>query len=197
MAGSLMASTEILGATTASGPDNAAVLAFVFIFYAVVLGTSVLMIVSMWKVFEKANRPGWAAIIPIYNTYIMLEMCGRPAWWLILMLFPPVNFVILIILFLDLAKMFGQGVGFGIGLLFLPFIFFPILAFGSARYVGYAGGGFPVMPGYVYPQYGSYPPGTFPSGYVPPSYPAGGYPPPNPGDNPGGYPNTYPPPPRT
>jgi hypothetical protein len=124
MAGTLMASTAILGTATTLGPNNAGVIIFLVAFYAVVLGIGVLMIVSLWKIFEKANRPGWAAIIPIYNTYVMLEICGRPGWWLILMFIPFVSFVIAIILFMDLAKMFGQSGAFAIGLLFLPFIFF-------------------------------------------------------------------------
>jgi hypothetical protein len=96
----------------------------------------VLVIASLWKVFTKAGKPGWAAIIPIYNIYVLLQIVGRPWWWLLLMLIPFVNFIIAIIVYIDLAKSFGKGVGFGIGLLFLSFIFLPMLAFGDARYVG-------------------------------------------------------------
>jgi hypothetical protein len=97
---------------------------------------AVLLIASLWKVFTKAGKPGWAAIIPIYNIFVLLQIVGRPWWWLLLMLIPFVNFVIAIIIYIDLAKSFGKGVGFGIGLLFLSFIFFPILGFGDAQYVG-------------------------------------------------------------
>ena len=100
------------------------------------LAIVVALIAAMWKVFQKANQPGWGAIIPIYNTFLLLRIVGRPAWWFILLLVPFVNFVIAIILMLDLAKAFGKGTGFGIGLLFLSFIFIPILGFGDARYVG-------------------------------------------------------------
>lgn len=96
----------------------------------------VIIIASLWKVFTKAGKPGWAAIIPIYNIYVLLQIVGRPWWWLLLMLIPFVNFVIAIIVYIDLAKSFGKGVGFGLGLLFLSFIFFPILGFGDAQYVG-------------------------------------------------------------
>ena len=99
----------------------------------------VLMIVSMWKVFSKAGQPGWAAIIPIYNIYIMCKIAGRPGWWVLLMLIPLVNFIIAIILLIDIAKSFGKGVGFALGLIFLGLIFWPILAFGSAQYQGGAG----------------------------------------------------------
>lgn len=96
----------------------------------------VLMIASMWKVFVKAGKPGWAAIIPIYNIIILLEIVGRPIWWIVLLLIPLVNIVAAIIVMIDLSKSFGKGTGFAIGLLFLGFIFFPILAFGDAIYQG-------------------------------------------------------------
>jgi hypothetical protein len=96
----------------------------------------VLMIISAWKVFEKAGKPGWACLIPIYNLIVMLEIVDRPWWWLFLLLIPLVNMVFAVILCVDLAKAFGQGAAFGIGLLLLGFIFYPILAFGDASYVG-------------------------------------------------------------
>lgn len=98
------------------------------------LVVGVLTIAGMWKTFTKANQPGWAAIIPIFNIYILLQIVGRPVWWLILFLIPLVNLIVSILVLIDLAKAFGQGAGFGIGLVFLPFIFFPILGFGDARY---------------------------------------------------------------
>ena len=97
---------------------------------------ALVLIVAMWKVFTKAGQPGWASIIPIYNVYIWCKIVGRPGWWVILLLIPFVNFIIAIILSIDLAKSFGKGVGFGLGLAFLGFIFWPILAFGSAQYQG-------------------------------------------------------------
>jgi hypothetical protein len=100
-----------------------------------------LVIVAMWKVFTKAGQPGWASIIPIYNIYIWCKIVGRPWWWILLMLIPFVNFIILIILSIDMAKSFGKGVGFGLGLAFLGIIFLPILGFGSAQYQGPSAGG--------------------------------------------------------
>lgn len=96
----------------------------------------IFMIASVWKVFVKAGKPGWASIVPIYNGIVMLEIAGRPLWWILLMLIPVVNFVIIIIVMIDLAAKFRKGTGFGVGLAFLGFIFFPILGFGPARYVG-------------------------------------------------------------
>ncbi len=108
-----------------------------WIFYTVF---TILIIAAWWKIFSKAGQPGWASIIPIYNLYIWCKIVGRPWWWILLMLIPFVDFIILIILFIDLAKSFGKGAGFGIGLILLPIIFFPILGFGSAQYQGPAAG---------------------------------------------------------
>ncbi len=96
----------------------------------------ILEIAAIWKVFTKAGQPGWAAIIPIYNTITMLRIAGRPAWWFLLFFVPVVNFVIGIIVLIDMARAFGKGTGFAMGMLFLSFIFFPILGFGGARYMG-------------------------------------------------------------
>ena len=93
-----------------------------------------ILIISMWKIFTKAGKPGWAAIVPIYNLIVLLEIGCKPIWWFILMLIPFVNIIILIILLIEIAKRFGKGVGFAIGMLILPFIFYPMLAFGDAKY---------------------------------------------------------------
>ncbi|MEN6383756.1 MAG: DUF5684 domain-containing protein [Phycisphaerales bacterium] len=93
-----------------------------------------LIIVSLWKVFEKAGQPGWAAIIPFYNLYIMLKIALKPGWWLILFFIPVVNLIVNFILCMAIAEKFGKGVGFAVGLFFLPFIFIPILAFSDAKY---------------------------------------------------------------
>lgn len=87
--------------------------------------------------FKKAGHPGWAAIIPIYNIYILLKIAGRPGWWLLLLLIPFVNFVVYIVIALDVAKNFGQSPIFGIiGLWLFSFIGYLILGFGDAKYVG-------------------------------------------------------------
>jgi hypothetical protein len=105
------------------------------IFYLAVI---VLVIAGLWKVFTKAAQPGWACLVPFYNIYILCKIAGRPGWWLLLFCVPLANFVINIIVSIDVAKQFGKGTGFGIGLAFLPFIFYPILGFGSATYGGSA-----------------------------------------------------------
>jgi uncharacterized membrane protein YhaH (DUF805 family) len=108
------------------------------IFWICEVAFIVLMIAAVWKVFSKAGQPGWAAIIPIFNFYVMCKVAGRPGWWLLLFLIPFVNLVIAIIVTVDIAKRFGKGVGFAIGMILLPFIFWPILGFGSAQYQGAA-----------------------------------------------------------
>jgi hypothetical protein len=100
------------------------------------LAIIVAVVAGFWKVFEKAGKPGWAAIIPIYNIIVLLEIIGKPIWWIVLFFIPCVNFIVSILVALDVAKSFGKSAGFGVGLAFLPFVFYPILGFGDARYVG-------------------------------------------------------------
>lgn len=95
------------------------------VYFAIIL----LMIVSMWRIFDKAGKPGWASIIPIYNLIVLLEIVDKPLWWFVLMLIPIVNIVITLLVLIALAERFDKGAGFGVGMFFLPFIFLPILAF--------------------------------------------------------------------
>ena len=121
----------------ASGVDNNGLVALIFGVLAIPLIIGwIIAVIGMWKTFEKAGKPGWAAIIPIYNYIVMLEIVGKPIWWIILFLVPCANIIIPIWVINLLAKSFGKSEGFTIGLLLLPFIFFPILGFGSATYLG-------------------------------------------------------------
>lgn len=112
-------------------PPSGGVMAVVGIFYFIVI---ILMIIGLWKVFTKAGQPGWASIIPIFNIYVLLKIAGKPGWWLLLLFIPFVNLIIGIIVVIALAEKFGKGGGFAVGLILLPFIFYPILGFGDARY---------------------------------------------------------------
>jgi hypothetical protein len=94
------------------------------------------MLVAMWKVYVKAGQPGWAILIPIYNSIVMFRITGRSPWWILGLFVPFLNFFVAIRLVFDLAKAFGRGIGFGFGLLFLFPIFVLILGFGKAQYVG-------------------------------------------------------------
>lgn len=118
------------------GQEAGGVVAALFggVFFLVWLAVLVLVIVSLWKIFDKAGKPGWAAIVPIYNLVVLLEIIRKPIWWIVLFLIPCVNFVASILVSVELAKAFGKGVGFAIGMILLPFIFFPMLAFSDARY---------------------------------------------------------------
>jgi len=170
------------------------------VFWLIWLAIVVIVIAGLWKVFTKAGQPGWAAIIPIYNIYIILQIVGRPTWWLAFLLLPIIPvigglalLVVLFIIYWDLAKSFGKDVGYAIGLLLLSFIFVPMLGFGSAQYIGpmasgfglpekpggpgapggYAGGGYTPTPGYTPPTAPSYtppPPPAPPAAPTAPSY---------------------------
>jgi hypothetical protein len=95
-----------------------------------------LMICSMMGVFIKAGKPWWAALIPIYNMVVMLEIVGRPVWWVLLMFIPLANLVVMFIVVHDLSKAFGKDISYTLGMIFLGIVFYPMLAFGSARYQG-------------------------------------------------------------
>ena len=105
--------------------------------YAILsLAISVLTLVAMWKLFVKAGRAGWKCLIPFYNTYCLYDIAWGNGWLFLLMFVPCVNVVVGIMMLFKVAKAFGQGTGFGFGLLFLNTIFILILGFGSAEYVG-------------------------------------------------------------
>jgi len=104
------------------------------LFTLIVIALVLFVIVSLWRVFEKAGQPGWGVLIPIYNIYLFLLIAGRPTWWIILYLIPLVNIVVAIIVNIDIAKNFGKDAAFGLGLALFGIIFYPILAFGSATY---------------------------------------------------------------
>lgn len=101
------------------------------------LAILVIAIIGCWKVFEKAGQPGWAILIPLFNVYIILKIAGRPGWWLLLYFVPIVNFIVAIVVAIDVAKAFGQGAAFGFFLLFLfAGIGYLILGFGNYQYRG-------------------------------------------------------------
>ena len=93
---------------------------------------AVVMIAAMWKIFVKAGEPGWAAIVPVYNIIVMVKIAGKPMWWVILYFIPIANIIASFIIAIAIAQRFGKGAGFGVGMVFLPFIFYPMLGFGSA-----------------------------------------------------------------
>lgn len=143
-----------------------------------------------WKVFTKAGQPGWAVLVPFYNIYILLKIAGRPGWWILLFFVPLANIAVGIILALDMAKSFGKDTVFAVfGLLLFPYVGYPMLALGSAQYVGpggipqHQGGGYGNpgggygQPAYGHQGYGQ--PGQQPyaqPGYAPQGQPGYGQP---------------------
>jgi len=112
---------------------------FSFTGFIVMLAIAIFLIVAEWKIYEKAGKPGWAVLIPIYNVIVLLEIIGKPWWWLLILFVPVVNIILGIWMINLLSKSFGYSVGFTLGIIFLPIIFIPILGFGSAAYKGPAG----------------------------------------------------------
>ena len=120
--------------TGGSGGGGGAFAVVGLLFIVVPLLFALVTIAGMWKVFTKAGQPGWAAIIPLYNVYVLVtEVAGRDLLWVILSIIVPLALVVPLI---DVAKAFGKGTGYGVGLWLLGPIFFPLLGFGSARYQG-------------------------------------------------------------
>lgn len=129
--------SELYYTTSTSGVDSAAAAGaygLVTLFY---LALIVLVVASLWKLFVKAGKPGWAAIVPIYNYVVMLQIIGRPIWWLLIIFFVPIfGWWLGIVAIIDFAKSYGKSTGFGIFMVFLPYIALPMLAFGKSQYTG-------------------------------------------------------------
>lgn len=134
-------------------PEEAGAVGLMFglIFLVIILPLVVLMIVSMWKVFEKAGKPGWAAIVPFYNGYVLAEVGGKPGWWGLVSIggiipfigipIAIVAFVLNILISIGITKNFGKDDAFALLLILVPFVGYPILGFGKAHYKPVAGGG--------------------------------------------------------
>lgn len=119
------------------GEDALAAAAGISAAYSIIcLIVVVVCLVAMWKIFVKAGEPGWAAIVPIYNAFVLFKIAWGKGILFLLMCIPVVNFVVLIMVYVKLAKAFGKGTGFAIGLIFLAPIFMCMLGFGDAQYEG-------------------------------------------------------------
>ena len=95
---------------------------------------SVLMIISMWKIFKKAGKNGWEAIVPVYNIIVLLEISEIPVWQIVFYIIPFANIYIMFKQYIELSKKFGKSTGFGVLTAFFPIICLPILAFGDSKY---------------------------------------------------------------
>ncbi len=123
---------------------------FVILYVVFILVLYAVTAAGLWKMYAKAGKPGWAAIIPLYNWWVWVDIIGRPRWWfwvvlasVLLSWIPLVGIALSIavaVLYLlgclDMAKCFGRGGGTGVGLWILPFVFAPLLGFGSAQFEG-------------------------------------------------------------
>ena len=98
------------------------------------LAVLILVIAGMWRIFEKAGQPGWGAIIPIYNLYLLTVIAQKPGWRTVMFFIPLANIVFGVMTMYEVAKRFGKGVGFTVGLILLSFVFVPILGLGDAQY---------------------------------------------------------------
>ena len=112
-----------------SGPFLGTLLAICFV---LILFT---ITIPLWKIHVKAGKPGWASIVPIYNIVVLVQIAKKPVWYIFLMFIPIVNIFVAFILIQELARNFNKGIGFTIGMILLPFIFYPILGYGKAEYV--------------------------------------------------------------
>ena len=118
------------GVSTSSGLTGA-IAAMGLFFWILSMALGILKIVSLWKIFKKAGKPGWASIVPIYNIYIMCEIAEKEWWYILLLCVPFINIYVMIVLYNGMAKKFGKGGGFVVGMILLPVVFFPMLAFGK------------------------------------------------------------------
>ncbi len=109
---------------------------YLIILGIILIGVIVFSLISLAKIFKKANRSGISAIIPIYNIIVLLEITNYPKWYILLCFIPGANIIIHLMIMMKLSKLFKKGNAFGFGLTFLPFIFFPILAFNDSEYIG-------------------------------------------------------------
>lgn len=111
--------------------------------FLVALAIGIFLAIVNWKVFKKAGKPGWAAIVPFYNQYVLAEITWGNGWFFLIFLgaIIPIIGTIAVIVFtiltyIKLAKAFDKDGGFAVGLIFLNPIFMAILAFGNSKYTG-------------------------------------------------------------
>ncbi|MDE6851630.1 MAG: hypothetical protein K2J67_03965 [Lachnospiraceae bacterium] len=123
-------------ASTTSTANTGLLALFSGVYLMVMLVVLVIMLVANWRIYTKAGQPGWGAIVPFYNLYLLYKIAWGNGWLFLLMFVPIVNAVVGLIALYKLCVAFGHGVGFFFGMLFLSPIFTLILAFGSSEYQG-------------------------------------------------------------
>lgn len=120
-------------AANAPGPDGLRPEPPWFKYFLMMIMSGLFIIIGMWGIFRKAGHSGVKSIVPVYNYYVLMQIAGKPGWWCLLALVPVVGLATHLLAMLALAERFRRSAAFGIGLVLLPMIFFPLLAFGGAR----------------------------------------------------------------
>jgi len=105
-----------------------------FKYFLMMIASMLIVIVSMWVIFQRAGQSGWKSIIPLYNMYLLMVISGKPGWWFAVTFVPVVGAVFFLMAMMSLADKFGRSAVFGVGLAFLPMFFFPMMAFGGSKY---------------------------------------------------------------
>lgn len=118
---------------------NGVTVSEIFTVLSIIVIIGIVQLAGTWRVYEKAGKPGWACLIPFYNFFVLLQMVEKPEWWIVWLFVPFANIVVPIWVKNLLSKSFGKDEAFTLGLIFLPFIFYPILGFGNSSYQGGAG----------------------------------------------------------
>jgi Family of unknown function (DUF5684) len=129
-------SMVVISPGDSSSPSDSGSAIVPIVFIGAMFLASFILIAGYWRLFTKAGKPGWAILIPIYNAIVMQQISGKPLWWILLYFVPIVNIVIAVICLFALAENFGKGKGYALGMLFLPWVFVPMLAFSDAQFVG-------------------------------------------------------------
>jgi hypothetical protein len=107
------------------------------LFLAIIwMAAVVLMVAAAWALFAKAGQAGWKSLVPIYGAVVFMRIVGRPWWWVLWLCVPLLNLIPAVVLCWDLARVFGKGTGWAVGIALLGFVFVPMLAFGAAEYQG-------------------------------------------------------------
>lgn len=132
--GQIIFDEETTTTTGLSPAAGGAIAVLTILYFVFIIALSAVLIASMWKLFNKAGQPGWAAIVPILNLVVLWKLLKLELVWLVIAFIPCVSIAWLVASPFFLAKAYGKSAGFGVGLLLLPIVFFPILAFGSSQY---------------------------------------------------------------
>ena len=140
----------VSGTQMPSGVSNFLV-GFLIAISVIIVICAVVILVAQIMMFKKGKKPGWAAIVPFYNQVVQCQMVGVSPWWVLIVFvggmlssIPTVGNLIslavsvyfMILLGVSTARAFGKDDSFAVGLILLPIVFYPILGFGKAEYVG-------------------------------------------------------------